>query len=254
MESSSIAWTDATWNPWHGCQKISPGCKHGYMYRDKQRYGQDPTQVVRSKTTFHLPRRWREPRRIFTCSWSDFFIEQADPWRAEAWEIIRDTPQHTSMILTKRADRIADHVPAGWPWPHVWLGVSVESQACRWRVDVVRTIPAAVRFLSCEPLLQDLGQLDLRGIDWVIVGGESGPTYRPMQARWARSLRDQCVANHVAFFYKQGAGAKPGNAPYLEERDGSLWEYHQWPDQMTPPVQVWSASNHRKTPRPPSAF
>lgn len=164
-EHTNIAWTDATWNPWHGCEKVSPGCKHCYMYREKQRYGQDPRNVTRSKTTFRAPLKWTKPARVFTCSWSDFFIEEADPWRDEAWEIIRQTPHLTYQILTKRPERMAGRLP--WttePWPHVWLGVSVEDQAnADARIPLLLDTPAAVRFLSVEPLL---AAVDLRA--WLL--------------------------------------------------------------------------------------
>ena len=107
---SKIQWTNATWNPWHGCKKVSPGCKFCYMYRDKERYNQDPTTVLKSKTKFNAPLQWNEPKLIFTCSWSDWFIEEADQWRAEAWKIIKNTPHHTYQILTKRPERIKDHL------------------------------------------------------------------------------------------------------------------------------------------------
>lgn len=162
-EQTNIGWTEKTWNPFQGCHKISPGCKYCYMFRDKLRYGQDPNVVVRSKTTFRDPLKWDEPSMVFTCSWSDWFIEEADPWREEAWDIVRMTPQHTYQILTKRPERIAKHLPSDWDrqdrWRHVWLGVSVENQAeADKRIPYLLATPAAVRWLSCEPLL---GALDL---------------------------------------------------------------------------------------------
>jgi protein gp37 len=207
-ELSKIEWTDATWNPWHGCHKISPGCKYCYMFRDKARYCQDPNVVVRSKTTFDAPLKWKEPKLVFTCSWSDWLIEEADPWRDEAYGIIRNTPQHTYQILTKRIDRVVGRIPDP-ALPNIWLGVSVESPAYKSRIDMLRELPAAVRFLSLEPLLEDLGMLDLRGIAWVIVGGESGPRARAMHPAWARGIRDQCVAAKVPLFFKQWGEWKP---------------------------------------------
>lgn len=228
-DKTAISWADKTWNPWQGCTKVSPGCAHCYMYREKTRYGQEPATVVRSMpATFNAPLQWTEPGRVFTCSWSDFFHEDADEWRAEAWDIIRRTPQLTYMILTKRPERIAECLPAGWGagWPHVWLGTSVENQ--HWadiRIPLLLGIPATVRFLSCEPLL---GPVDLRNwlvprghviglvsawgdqsfntkppLNWVIAGGESGPGARPMHPDWVRSLRDQCQAAGVSFHFKQ---------------------------------------------------
>jgi protein gp37 len=218
---SAIEWTEATWNPWHGCAKVSPGCAHCYMYRDKKRYGQDPSVVLRSKSTFNEPTKWVEPRLIFTCSWSDFFIEEADAWREEAWEIIRLTPQHTYQILTKRPLRIASHLPTRWPLPNVWLGVSVENPRFFWRIESLRSVPAKVRFLSLEPLLAPMPSLPLEGISWVIVGGESGPDCRPMKAEWVREIRDQCAQAHVPFFFKQWGGARKD----LKGRvlDGRVW-------------------------------
>src|SRR5262245_3459174 len=191
------------------------------MYRDKQRYGQDPGRVVRaSPHTFTAPVRWA-PDRVFTCSWSDFFIAQADAWRPEAWEMIRQTPRPTYLILTKRPERIAMHLPEGWPWPRVGVGGSIESRAYRWRMDVLRTIPAARRFRSIEPLLEELGMLDLCGIGLGTVGGEFGPRARPMDANWVRSIRDQCVAAGVPFFFKQWGGSSRGKGGH--ELDGRLW-------------------------------
>lgn len=210
-EQSKIQWTKNTWNPWHGCKKVSEGCKFCYMYRDKERYGQDPTTVMRSKTNFKAPLKWGDPTLIFTCSWSDWFIEEADAWRPEAWEIIRATSQHTYQILTKRPERILQCLPADWGdgYANVWLGVSAENQrAADERIPILNNVPAKVRFLSCEPLLgpvhliklddeamtliepiviKDAGRTvdtpdcpsegydnSYPAIDWVIVGGESG--------------------------------------------------------------------------------
>jgi protein gp37 len=219
---SAIEWTEATWNPWHGCLKVSPGCAHCYMYRDKVRYGQDPTDVMRGKTTFELPLKWKDPKLIFTCSWSDFFIEEADGWRDAAWDIIRSTPHHTYQILTKRPERIANHLPSDWPLPNVWLGVSVENPRFYWRIAVLNGIPAAVRFLSLEPLLAAMADLPLDGISWVIVGGESGPRCRPMKAEWVREIRDRCQQSGVPFFFKQWGGKRKDVAGRILE--GRIWD------------------------------
>ena len=231
---TGIEWTDASVNFWQGCHKVSQGCANCYMFTDKKRYGQDPRVVARcGDATFYAALKWKEPKKIFTCSWSDFFIQEADEWRPDAWDVIRRTPQHTWQILTKRPERIADHLPPDWGngWPHVWLGTSVEDQkAADERIPHLMSIPAKVRFLSCEPLLGpvDISQLlrhfniSLTGerdketgglkavvseaaplIHWVIAGGESGPNARPMHPDWARSLRDQCAAAGVAFHFKQ---------------------------------------------------
>jgi protein gp37 len=251
-EHSSIEWTHSTWNPWHGCRKVSAGCRECYMFRDKKRYGQDPTVVVRSTTKFQDPLKWApeylqaeakrrgiewkpgDPWYVFTCSWSDWFIEEADVWRAEAWEIIKATPHLTYQILTKRPERIAKCLPADWGagYPNVWLGVSVEDQkTANVRVPHLLQIPARIHFVSAEPLLEavdltqiidaDLAQLNaLTGfwraegkneparnrygrLDLVIVGGESGPKARPLDVEWVRSIVKQCHAAGVAVFVKQ---------------------------------------------------
>lgn len=224
-ERSAIEWTDATWNPWRGCTKVSPGCDHCYMFREQRRYGRDPEQVVRSKTTFTAPLRWREPRLVFTCSWSDWFHVGADSWRPEAWAIIRQTPHHTYQILTKRPGRILRHLPPDWGdgYPNVWLGVSVESQEQAFRVHQITSIPAAVRFISAEPLLGPITFDDLTGIDWLIAGGESGPEARPCDPEWLRSLRDQCEGDKVAFFLKQLGGWPDKRGGEKAVLDGRRW-------------------------------
>lgn len=214
---TGIEWTDATWNPWHGCHKISPGCKNCYMFRDKARYGDDPNVVVRSKTKFREPLKWPAASLIFTCSWSDWLIEEADPWRDEAYDVIRQTPRHTYQILTKRIDRAAGRVPIP-PLPNVWLGVSVEDQATAdARIPLLLQTPASVRFVSYEPAL---GPVDFTrylypdyadaqnptgrpALNWIIAGGESGPGARPSNPDWFRTVRDQCQAAGIPFFFKQ---------------------------------------------------
>lgn len=205
-----IEWADSTWNPWMGCHKVSPGCKNCYMFRDMKRYGRDPNVVVRSRTTFTAPASWKEPRRVFTCSWSDFFIPEADEWRDEVWNLIKGTPQHTYQILTKRPERIRAHLPSDWGegYSNVWLGVSVELNQYRSRMDILREIPVKVRFVSAEPLLGPL-QLDLNGFQWVITGGESDyENPRPADPDWFRSIRDQCLREKVAYFHKQQGGKR----------------------------------------------
>jgi protein gp37 len=214
-DRTRIAWTDATWNPWYGCTKVSPGCDNCYMFREMRQYGRDPEAVTRSKTKFSDPLKWKEPRRVFTCSWSDWFHKGADAWRAEAWAIIKSTPQHTYQILTKRPGRIARHLPADWGegYPNVWLGVSVENQEHVFRVGQLSSVPAKVRFISAEPLLGPLDldhYLERRLVDWVIVGGESGPdrVRRDMPLEWANEIRLACQRAGVAFFFKQRSALK----------------------------------------------
>jgi protein gp37 len=251
-ETSGIQWTDATWNPWTGCHKISPGCKFCYMYTDKKRYGQDPSVVRRSKTTFNDPLKWKEPRKVFTCSWSDWFIEEADGWRDEAWEVIKRTPQHTYQILTKRPERISGHLPADWGWgyPNVWLGTSIENQETASRVMPLSQVNCVVRFLSIEPLL---GPLDLgfgyARIDWLIVGGESGPGARAMKREWIDRILYDAKLTDVPVFVKQlgaafsdevnGIAGKslkiPSEAVPLFSRrlkDPKGGDWTEWPEQL----------------------
>jgi len=161
-KNSAIEWTDHTLNFWQGCRPVSEGCVNCYMYRDKHRYGQDPTKVIRSKdATFRSARKWKTPAKVFVCSWSDFFIEEADEWREEAWSEIRQAPHLTWIILTKRPQNISDRLPGDWGngWPNVWLGVSAENQpAADERIPILLQTPAVVRFVSVEPML---GPLDL---------------------------------------------------------------------------------------------
>lgn len=223
--NSEISWTDHTWNPWRGCKKITAGCANCYMFTAQSRYGKNPHEVVRcGPGVWRQPDKWaRESRNgsprglVFTCSWSDFFIEDADPWRRKAWDVIFRTQTLNYQILTKRPERIMENLPIDWAWDgaefwdNVWLGVSVENrkQGLQ-RIDILREIPAAVRFLSIEPLLEDLGEINLDGIDWVIVGGESGAGYRPMRKEWAESVAVQCASRGVPFWFKQDSGPRPG--------------------------------------------
>lgn len=231
--NTGIEWTDHTWNPWRGCTKVSAGCKYCYMFREQWRYGRDPEVVERAKEpTFRFPmsKKVKAGDKIFVCSWSDFFHKEADDWRAYAWDIIRQRPDVTFQIVTKRPERMWACLPDDWGegWPHVWLLVSAENQkAADDRIPILLQTPAAVRGVSYEPALgpmdfthmdatstSDPGynalycgpddEGDLRtSIDWVICGGESGPKARPMHPDWARSARDQCEAAGVAFFFKQ---------------------------------------------------
>ena len=209
-ERTDIAWTQRTWNPWHGCKKISPGCKFCYMFREKRQYGQDPEVVVRSKTKFRDPLKWLEPSLIFTCSWSDWFIDVADEWRPEAYSIIRATPQHTYQILTKRSERMEFFLPPD-DLRNIWWGVSVEDRKYGVpRIAHLQSLDVHNRFLSIEPLIEDVGVLDLRGIGWVIVGGESGPERRSVDVNWIGSVVRQCGEQKVPCFVKQDSGLKAG--------------------------------------------
>ena len=179
MEYSHIQWTMHTWNPWQGCRKVSEGCKFCYMFRDMIKFGKNPNHVHRSAVgTFNKPLNWKEPALVFTCSWSDWFIEEADEWRDDAWAIIKRTPHLTYQILTKRPERIAQCLPENWGdgYPNVWLGVTVENQKAVERISHLAQIPSVVRFLSVEPLLEEvhIPESLMQKLQWVIVGGESG--------------------------------------------------------------------------------
>lgn len=216
-EKTDIGWTEKTWNPWHGCHKISPGCKNCYMFREKRQYGQDPNVVVRSKTTFRAPLKWTEPADVFTCSWSDWLIEEADPWRDEAYDIIRATPHLTYQLLTKRIDR-GLVVPARLPrLPNVAVGVSVESRPYLSRIDMLRDVDAPLRFVSLEPLLEDLGDFDLAGIGWGIVGGESGINRRPNEVVWIERVVLVFEEQGVPLFVKQDSAFKSGQQGRLPD-------------------------------------
>ena len=251
VEQSKIQWTGPTWNPWHGCKKVSAGCKFCYMYRDKERYGQIPTAVLKSKTKFNEPMKWKEPQLIFTCSWSDWFIEEADAWRPEAWEVIKNTPHHTYQILTKRPERIKVCLPPDWGdgYPNVWLGVSVESNDEKQRLKILSEIPARIRFISAEPLI---GELDLEDIvdvistsfHWLIIGGESGNNtgkyrYRPCEIDWIYTLIDQGKTMGLSVFVKQ-LGTHLAEQYKLKDKHGGLieeWEpllrVREFPEEVT---------------------
>jgi protein gp37 len=224
---TKIEWTDSSWNPWHGCKKVSPGCANCYMYRGKKRFGKNGNTISRSKTTFDDPLHWQSPRLIFACSWSDWFIEDADQWRSEAWNIIDRTPHHTYQILTKRPERIEQNLPANWKdgYPNVWLGVSIENQDYVYRKELLINIPAKIRFISAEPLLGPVDFGNLTDIHWIISGGESGPKARPMSPEWAISIKDQCLQAGISYFHKQNGGkTKVGNAWGGRILAGKTWD------------------------------
>jgi protein gp37 len=220
-DRTTIEWTDATWNPVRGCVKVSPGCKHCYAETFAERFrgvrghpyeqGFDP-RVVPEK--LEEPLRWRTPRRIFVNSMSDLFQDGVPTdYIARVARVMRAAHWHTYQVLTKRHERLCDLLRGELRWlgrlPHVWFGVSVEDRRHGLpRIDALRATPARVRFLSIEPLLEDLGRVDLTAIDWVIVGGESGAGARPMQEDWVVSLMTQCRKARVPFFFKQWGGTR----------------------------------------------
>jgi len=220
-DHSRIEWTDATWNPVRGCTKISPGCAHCYAETFAERFRGVPGHPFEQGFDLRLvpeklpdPLRWRVPRRVFVNSMSDLFDERV-PWVyiQAVCRVMRLAGWHTFQVLTKRSSRLRVLLASGLrefaPLPNIWWGVSVEDRKHGLpRIDDLRAAPASTRFLSIEPLLEELGSVDLTGIHWVIVGGESGPGARPMREEWVVSIRDQCSEAGVPFFFKQWGGVR----------------------------------------------
>ena len=240
-DRSSIEWTEATWNPVTGCDRVSPGCDNCYalilakrlkaMGVEKYQSDGDPRTsgpgfgVTIHQSALAQPMRWRSPRVVFVNSMSDLFHARVPTsFIEDVFDVMRETPQHTYQVLTKRAiraRRLADRLD--WP-ENMWLGVSVETARYFPRIDELRQVPAAVRFLSCEPLLGPLDGIELEGIGWVIAGGESGANYRPMEIAWARGIRDACTHAGVPFFFKQWGGRTPKNLGRV--LDGRTWDQY----------------------------
>jgi protein gp37 len=232
-DSTEIEWTDATWNPVTGCTKISAGCDHCYAERFSERFRGVPRHPF--ETGFDLtlrpkridwPIKWRQPRMIFVNSMSDLFHKHVPrEFVGRVFDTMERAHWHRFQVLTKRSSLMRDFLrqrygdetgPA-----HMWFGVSVEDGSKLSRIRHLQDAPAGLRFLSIEPLLAPIGRLDLAGISWVIVGGESGPRARPMSPQWVRDIRDQCVAARVAFFFKQWGGLRPKSGG--RELDGREW-------------------------------
>jgi protein gp37 len=227
--NSKIEWTECTWNPVTGCTKTSLGCLNCYaerMARRLQAMGQ-PNYRNGFRLTLHshmldLPLRWRRPRMIFVNSMSDLFHKDVPlDFIEQVFDVMQRAPQHRFQVLTKRSERLEQLSPK-LPWPdNVWMGVTVESHDYQFRIGHLKETNAAVKFLSLEPLLSPIPDVDLAGIDWVIAGGESGPGARPMQREWVIDIRDQCVTGKVPFFFKQWGGVnKKANGRSLE---GEQW-------------------------------
>jgi len=230
-KNSVIGWTNDTWNPWIGCRKVSLGCLNCYMFRERKRFGEEGTDIRRTKdATFLAPLKADLGRIIFTCSYSDFFLEEADAWRDDAWDVIRKS-KGVFLILTKRPERINECLPPDWgdAWDNVWFGVSAEDQrSAEKRMPYLTDIVCVNRFVSAEPLL---GRLNLRAwmsegfIDWLIVGGESGPLAREMKRDWVYKLRDDCHLFDIPFYFKQWGGYKKIDGVWGGlEIDGIKWE------------------------------
>lgn len=236
-EASSIEWTDSTWNPVTGCTKVSQGCKHCYADRFAERFRGVPGHPFEQgfdlklwPDRLGLPLSWKQPRRIFVNSMSDLFHPGIpESYIREVFGTMNRASWHAFQVLTKRAERLAD-MGGSLPWSaNIWQGVSVEDDRVVARIELLRQVPARVRFLSLEPLIGPLDDLDLEGIHWVIVGGESGPGARPMKKEWVNSIRDQCVEASVPFFFKQWGGPRKHVSGRL--LDGKTWD--GFPSAMT---------------------
>ena len=238
--SSKIEWTDITWNPITGCTKHSSGCLHCYaevmarrlksMRLEKYSNGFELTLHPEDLKT---PYKWKKPHNVFVCSMSDLFHEDVpDDFIDEIMLTINNTPLHQYQILTKRAERMKEYFMIRKVPSNVWLGVTVENKAAKYRIDYLRDLPAKVKFLSCEPLLEDLAEINLAKIDWVIVGGESGRFARPMKESWALSIRDQVEAQNSAFFFKQWGTWGSDGKKRSKYKNGKILEgkiYHEMP-------------------------
>lgn len=238
-DRSRIEWTEVTWNPTTGCDRVSAGCDNCYaltlakrlkaMGAAKYQRDGDPRTsgpgfgVTLHEDTLAAPLRWREPRIVFVNSMSDLFHARVPvAFVRRVFDVMAATPQHTYQVLTKRATRLA-RIAHQLPWPdNVWMGVSVENREVAARVDSLRQVPAAVRFISAEPLLGSLSGLDLADVHWLIAGGESGTGARPVDPCWVRELRDQCLRDGVDFFFKQWGGRTPKAGGRL--LDGRTWD------------------------------
>jgi protein gp37 len=239
--STIISWTNETWNPVTGCVRVSEGCRNCYAERISMRYGwsklpwtkQNEVQnIILHPDRLSKPYRIKKPSMIFVNSMSDLFQPAVpDEFITEVFKVMNTCPAHTFQILTKRPERAAV-----WPGPwaeNIWMGTSIEDETALHRLDAIRKCGAEIRFVSFEPLIGRIGKVDLSSIHWVIVGGESGPNYRPMNHQWAREIRDQCVKEGVAFFFKQDAAKITETRPWL---DGMKWQ--QYPGTLSPPVRI----------------
>lgn len=214
MSKSKIEWTEITWNPTTGCDKVSAGCKNCYAEIFAKRLEAMGSQKYRNgfKLTLHPdvinePKKWKSPKKIFVNSMSDLLHDDIPiTFLKEVFEVMNDTPHHIYQVLTKRAERI-EKISANFKWtPNIWMGVSVEDERVKFRIQHLKNTPAKIKFLSLEPLLGPLPNLDLEGIDWVIVGGESGKKSRSIDKEWIIDIKDQCEKSNVKFFFKQWGG------------------------------------------------
>lgn len=227
---SPIEWTESTWNPVTGCTKISPGCKHCYAERMAKRLkamGQanyaNGFELTLQPHALELPLTWKRPQTIFVNSMSDLFHKDVPlAFIRRVFEVMGEANWHQYQVLTKRAERV-EELSKKLPWqPHIWMGVSVENAKYAYRIEHLRNTGAHIKFLSIEPLLGAIPGMDLRGIDWAIVGGESGPGARPMDPAWVTDIRDQCVRARVPFFFKQWGGVNKKRTG--RELEGRTWD------------------------------
>ena len=229
--NSPIEWTDATWNPVTGCAKISPGCKHCYAERLANRLHamgnrnyQNGFELTLQPHMLDLPLKWKAPKRIFVNSMSDLFhIDVPLSYVQQVFNVMRRAHWHQFQVLTKRAERIEEVSDELFWAPNIWMGVSVENEKYAYRIEHLRKTGARTKFLSIEPLIGPVGKLNLKGIDWVIVGGESGPGARPMEPDWVTSIRDQCLRANVSFFFKQWGGV-------FKKKTGRVLDGRTWDD------------------------
>ena len=229
-DNSSIEWTDATWNPVTGCTKASPGCDNCYaekmakrlqgMRKPKYRNG---FTVTCHPAELKTPATWKKPKMVFVCSMSDLFHQAVpDEFIHQVFQVMNHCQHHTFQVLTKRAKRLAELVPT-LPWSaNIWAGVTIEADAYVRRANLLKAVPAAVKYVSLEPLLGPLPSLDITGLDWIIVGGESGLRARPMDASWVRDIRDRATKQGVPFFFKQWGGRNKKAAG--RTLDGRTWD------------------------------
>lgn len=236
---SAIEWTEQTWNPATGCTKLSPGCKHCYAevmagrLKAMRAGGYDKGfSLALHPGRLEQPLQRKKPTTYFVNSMSDLFHEDIpDDFLDRVFSVVRATPHHTYQILTKRADRLPEYFARRSCPDNVWLGVSVEDRSYGVpRIDFLRQVKARIRFLSVEPLLEDIGDFDLTGINWVIVGGESGPKARPMQPEWVESIHNQCHIAGVAFFFKQWGGWGADGVKRHKKANGRLFQGKTWDD------------------------
>lgn len=244
---STIEWTDATWNPVRGCTKISPGCKHCYAETFAERFRGVPGHPYEQGFDLRLvpeklaePLRWSSRKTVFVNSMSDLFHERvSDAFILKVWQVMRETPRHHYQILTKRPERMASVVSTLIKdvLPNVWLGTSIENADVVGRIDHLRAVPAAIRFLSFEPLIGPVGDVDLSGIHWAIVGGESGRSARPIREKWIDEIHAQCEEQRTAFFFKQWGTWGKDNKRRSKKANGREYRGQTW-DAMPSAVSI----------------